>query len=62
MNGNLIYLINGNLLSGIAEGERLLSIVDHRQQDHKDNELRYMKTRPTGAVHMSRASTANWLI
>ena len=44
----------GDLLSGIAEGEndfrntRILSIVDHRQQDHKDiaDELRYMKTRP----------------
>ena len=43
----------GDLLSGIAEGEndirntKDLSIVDHRQGDHKDiaDELRYMKTR-----------------
>ena len=32
----------------ISETQRILSIGDHRQYDHKDiaDELRYMKTRP----------------
>ena len=47
-NSSVIYCLGSLKEKMISETQRILSIVDHRQYDHKDiaDELRYMKTRP----------------